>query len=107
MVMINRNYVYETANKSFTKLSKKQSGRNCRQFGQRVWGGKFLSKKSNYLDRCLNGEEISTEMWFDMPGEGRQCFEINYIPYCDNNGAITRNNGGTQHNEAQDSGTRA
>ena len=28
-------------------------------------------------------------MWFDMPGEGRQCFEINYIPYCDNNGAIT------------------
>ena len=51
--------------------------------------GNFEQEIKDYLDRCLNGEEISTEMWFDMPGEGRQCFEINYIPYCDNNGAIT------------------
>ncbi|HHU70387.1 MAG TPA: HD domain-containing protein [Thermoanaerobacterales bacterium] len=91
MVMINRNYVYETANKSFYKAFKKNSPEEIVGSSvSDVWGREIFEQEiKDYLDRCLNGEEISTEMWFDMPGEGRQCFEINYIPYCDNNGAIT------------------
>ena len=91
MVLINRNYVYETVNKSFCKTFKKSSRKEVvGSLVSDVWGQEVFEQKiKNYLDRCLNGEEIATETWFDMPDEGKQCFEINYTPYHDSNGAIT------------------
>lgn len=91
MVLINRNYVYETVNKSFCKAFKKGGPKEVVGSSvSDVWGREIFQQEiKNYLDRCLNGEDISTETWFDMPGEGRQCFETSYTPYCDNNGDIT------------------
>jgi putative nucleotidyltransferase with HDIG domain len=91
MVLINRNYIYETVNKSFYQALKKSSPKEIvgSSVGD-VWGREIFQQKiKNYLDRCLNGEKISTEIWLDMPDEGRQCFETNYMPYRDSNGAIT------------------
>lgn len=91
MVLINRNYIYETVNKSFYKAFKESSSKEIVGSSiSDVWGQEIFQQKiKNYLDRCLNGEKISNEMWFDMPGEGKQCFEINYTPYRDSNDAIT------------------
>ena len=91
MVLINRNYVYETVNKSFCKAFKKGGPKEVVGSSvSDVWGREIFQQEiKNYLDCCLNGEDIGTETWFDMPGEGRQCFETSYTPYCDNNGDIT------------------
>jgi len=55
-----------------------------------MWGREIFEQKIKlYLERCQNGEEITTEDWFDMEGMGTQCFEINYIPYRDSDGVVT------------------
>ncbi|MGB4501491.1 MAG: HD domain-containing phosphohydrolase [Dethiobacteria bacterium] len=91
MALINKNYLFETVNKSFCKACKKKSPKEI--VGSSVsdlWGREIFQKKiKDDLDRCLNGEEITTEIWLDIPGESRQCFEANYIPYRDSSGAIT------------------
>ena len=90
MAMINRNYVYETVNESFCKAFKNGSNEIVGSSVSNVWGREvFQQKIKNYLDRCLNGEKISTETWFDMPDKGKQWFEISYTPYRDSDGAIT------------------
>jgi PAS domain S-box-containing protein len=33
-----------------------------------------------YLDRCLNGEDVVYDMWFDFPAMGRRCMNVGYHP---------------------------
>ena len=92
MALVNRNYVYETVNKSFYKAFKKSSQHEI--VGNRigdVWWGKevYETKIKNYLDRVFKGEEINTEKCFNMPEEGLQWYEINCSPYTNNDGNIT------------------
>lgn len=92
MALINRDYVYETVNKSFYKAFKKNSQKEI--VGNRVgdvwWGEEVFQKHIKiYLDRCLNGEKIDIEACFDIPDEGVQYYDVTYSPYSDNNGIIT------------------
>ena len=91
MALINRDYIYESVNKSYDKTFKKNNrieivGHSVRD----LWGEEVFQEvfKEN-LDRCWHGEEISCEEWLEIPESGKQCFEITYTPYQDGGGSIT------------------
>lgn len=91
MALINRDYVYETVNRSFCKAFQKDNPKEMIGLSvQDVWGQEVFERKiKSDIDRCLKREEIETEAWFDMPVTGNQCFEIIYTPYRSNQGSIT------------------
>lgn len=91
MVLINRGYVHETVNRSFCKAFQKSSPKELSGLSvQEIWGQKVFEEQiKTDIDRCLNGEEINREAWFDMPATDSQCFEIVYTPYWSNQGSIT------------------
>lgn len=91
MALINRDYVYETVNRSFCKAFQKDNPKEMIGLSvQDVWGQEVFEQKiKSDIDRCLKREEIETEAWFDMPVTGNQCFEIIYTPYRSNQGSIT------------------
>ena len=41
------------------------------------------------LDRCLAGEEIHYQAWFDFPGSGRRYMDVAYYAYVEADGAIS------------------
>ncbi len=41
-----------------------------------------------HLDRCLAGETIRDDAWFDYPGPGRRYMEMTYSPYLRTDGSI-------------------
>ena len=43
--------------------------------------------KSN-LDRCLNGETVKYQAWFEYPTLGRRFIDVTYFPYIDTNNEI-------------------
>ena len=84
MAIINRDYIFEVANKSFYKFFGKNEsidivGSSAPDLCAQVGFQKALIKKD--LDRCLRGEEIKSEQWLYMPDGSDQCFEITYSPY--------------------------
>lgn len=91
MALINRDYIYESVNKSYDKTFKKNNrieivGHSVRD----LWGEEVFQKVfKESLDRCWHGEEISCEEWLEIPESGKQCFEITYTPYQDGGGSIT------------------
>jgi PAS domain S-box-containing protein/putative nucleotidyltransferase with HDIG domain len=91
MALINRSEVYETVNSSLCKaFGKERQEEILGHSVSEMWGREVYEQKIElYLERCQNGEEITTEDWFDMEGMGTQCFEINYIPYRDSDGVVT------------------
>ena len=48
----------------------------------KVFGEKFFNTiiKPN-ADRCLGGEEINYQDWFDFPAHGRRYMDVTYYPY--------------------------
>ena len=91
MALVNRDYVYESVNKSFCNAVRRNSGEEIigRSMAE-IWGEEIFQKliKENFL-QCLHGKEISGEEWLDMPGRGTQCFEITYSPYQDSCSVVT------------------
>ncbi len=41
-----------------------------------------------HFDRCLRGETINFQEWFDYPAIGRRFVDVTYFPYRDNSGRI-------------------
>jgi PAS domain S-box-containing protein len=48
----------------------------------------FTTLIKPHFDRCLQGEIVSYQEWFDYPVVGRRCVEISYSPYRDDSNRI-------------------
>ncbi len=47
-----------------------------------VFGDEFFTSVIKpYADRCLGGEEVNYQDWFDFPTHGRRYMDITYYPY--------------------------
>ncbi|NEQ45114.1 MAG: PAS domain S-box protein [Leptolyngbya sp. SIOISBB] len=49
----------------------------------------FDQRLKPLIDRCLQGETIHYEQWFDFPHLGRRFRSVTLTPYCEENGDIT------------------
>jgi PAS domain S-box-containing protein len=48
----------------------------------------FEERVKPQFDRCLQGETLSYQEWFDYPTLGRRFVEVHYYPYIDSDGRI-------------------
>lgn len=49
----------------------------------------FREKIKSHFDRCLEGETIQYEEWFDYPALGRRYVQVTYFPFRDNADGIS------------------
>ena len=106
IALIHANYRYILVNKAYKTIFgiKEENfiGRTIAEFlGEHV----FESIVKPNIDRCLQGEKISYQDWFDYPVLGRRWVEITYLPYRDEHdhivGIVANTRDITQQHQAQ------
>jgi two-component system, cell cycle sensor histidine kinase and response regulator CckA len=90
MSIVDSNYVYRTVNQAYLdKYSKKTKDEIVGHTVENLLGSKvFHELVKPRLDRCLNGEEVLYEEWFDTPFGEKMCRAMHYYPYWDQKGDI-------------------
>jgi PAS domain S-box-containing protein len=88
--LINRNYIYKAANRAFCAAHGKTRSQIVGHSMAQVWGHQIFEEiiKST-IDRCLAGQEVNYQAWFETPGQGLQCHDVNCYPYRGKDDAVT------------------
>ena len=90
MSLINRNYIYQAANDASCRAHKKTREEIIDHSVAEIWGEEtFNNVIKDHMDKCLAGEDVHYEAWFEFEALGHQCFAVSYYPYFDDNGVIT------------------
>lgn len=90
MSFLDRKYIYQAVNRAYTEFLRKPIyeivGHSvCEMVGREA----FEKKIKHHLDRCLAGEEIHYQNWFDFPGKGTRFMDIRYYPLVEKDGSVS------------------
>ncbi|WP_052128620.1 PAS domain S-box protein [Neosynechococcus sphagnicola] len=89
ILLLDRNYIYQVVNQSYLAWHQKSLadfiGQSC---AQHVDADVFESEVKPGLDRCLNGEIVHYERWYDYQSGGR-FVSVTYVPYTELDGTIS------------------
>lgn len=84
MALLNKEYIYTAANTAYLKAFGLTSDQIIGQPIYEVFGEEFFKTVIKpKADRCLAGEEISYQAWFNFPISGSRFMDITYYPYTD------------------------
>jgi two-component system, cell cycle sensor histidine kinase and response regulator CckA len=91
LTIINRDYVYERANRRFCITHSREisfiEGRTLED----IWGEEnFRTNIKPAIDRCFNGEEVHYEACFETPSGSYRYYDVNFRPLVAENGKISR-----------------
>ncbi len=90
MTLINRDYIYEAANKSYCRAHQKTRDDIIGKSVAEVWGReKYEFEIKEHLDTCFRGQEAQYQSWFEFATLGRRYFDVIYYPYYGADGAVT------------------
>lgn len=79
---IDRNYIYRAVNKSYYKMHGAGAGQIIGHSIKDIFGEDVFEKNIRpYFDRCLNGEVINYQYWFDFEAGGKRFMDVSYYPY--------------------------
>lgn len=86
--LVDKNFVYHVVNNTYFQLFKKKReeiiGHSMPEiFGQEL----FVKKIKPMLYRCLSGERVQYQAWFDLPA-GRVCLDTVFHPFFSKKGEI-------------------
>ncbi len=88
MSFIDKNYRYRALNNAFRIASgpaEEIVGETVRKvFGDDV----FENVIKPHLDRCLTGEDVNYQDWFERPGFGERFIDVFYYPFMDQWGSV-------------------
>ncbi|MCC5637073.1 PAS domain-containing protein [Nostoc sp. CHAB 5844] len=90
IALLNRNYIYQIVNQAYLDWCNKPDievlGKSKRDvLGEKLFDNVIQSR----LDRCLAGETIQYEQWFDYPNLVPQFMSVTYTPYREPDGSIS------------------
>ncbi len=90
MTLINRNYIYEAANRTYLKYINKSRKDIVGKTVAEVWGDEVFEHniKPN-LDKCFAGEAVHFKGWIEFHKKGRGYYDVSYYPYINEKGDIT------------------
>jgi len=90
MSLIDTDYRYVNVNQAYLDAYKKKSGDIEGQTVSKMFGDQVFQDviKPN-IDRCLLGETISDQYWFESPGMGRKFMDVKYNPVREVDGTIS------------------
>jgi PAS domain S-box-containing protein len=84
MALLDERFTYLSANPAYAKAFNKTPDEIIGHTVSDVFGEEFFDNviKPN-AQRCLRGEFVTYDEWFDIPAYGQRYMEINYYPYAD------------------------
>ncbi|MBF0286436.1 MAG: PAS domain S-box protein [SAR324 cluster bacterium] len=82
MALLDRDFVYRAANKAYRGALNVNSDEIIGKTPFEIFGEDFFKEviKPNAM-RCLSGETIHYQQWFDFPNHGKRYMDIQYYPY--------------------------
>ena len=84
IAMMNCNYIYQIANPAYLSWCNKSEHEVVGNSVRNIWGQELFDNFIQpRLDRCLSGETIQYEKWFDYPNLVPQFLSVTYTPYRD------------------------
>ncbi|MDM8550985.1 PAS domain S-box protein [Desulfobacterales bacterium HSG2] len=90
MTLINKNYVYEAANRSYRKYFNKTKEEIVGKTVAAVWGEEVFEEHIRpRIDKCLAGEEGHFKGWIEFHNKGRGYYDVSYYPYFNDEGEVT------------------
>ncbi len=90
MSLIDQNYRYVNVNQAYLDAYRKRTEDIEGHTVEELFGKKIFREiiKPN-IDRCLLGETISDQYWYDFPGLGKRYMDVKYNPVREMDGSIS------------------
>ena len=89
LAMLDENFVYLAANDAYRKAFRLAPGDLIGRTAIELFGEEFFEDVIRpAAERCLSGESVSYQEWFDFPVEGKMYMDVNYYPYLDRDGEV-------------------
>jgi len=87
--LIDKNYLYFDVNKTYLKAHNLKREEVVGRFVKDIFGEKiFINSIKNNVDKCLNGETVKYQKWFDFPKNIRRYMDVAFYPFYDENNII-------------------
>jgi len=86
---IDSNYLYFDVNQTYLKTHKLKREDIVGKFVKDIFGKKiFISYIKENIDKCLTGEVIKYQKWFNFPKNKRRYMDVAFYPFYDKNNII-------------------
>ena len=90
LALLDTNYVYQAVNDEYCRAFGKTKDEIVGHTVSEIFGKQFfLGTIRANADKALGGEEAHYEAWYEFPGWGKRCMEVNYYPYFDKDGKVS------------------
>lgn len=90
MALLDANFIYLAANKAYIDTLKLSSEQLIGKTVTAVFGEDFFTNIIKpHAIRCLSGEKVNYQDWFEFPDTGPKFMDINYYPYYTNTKKIS------------------
>jgi len=90
MSLLDSNYIYQAVNDAYLKAHSKKRDEIVGHSVSELLGQQVFNKLvKNKLDRCLAGEDIHYQSWFDFPGLGRRYMDVAYYPFFEEDRSVS------------------
>ncbi|MGB6874158.1 MAG: PAS domain-containing protein, partial [Dehalococcoidia bacterium] len=107
LALLDKRFNYLAVNKAFMEAFKLTPEQLIGNSMAKVFGEEFFNTVIKpKAQRCLGGEEVNYQEWFDYPAHGRRYMDITYYPYYSEDNKVTgfvvngRDN--TEHKQAKE-----
>ncbi len=90
MSFLDQNYIYQAVNEAYLNAHQKTREEIIgHSVADILKANVFKQLVKEKLDRCLAGEEIQYQSWFDFPGLGQRYMDVVYYPYIEADQSIS------------------
>ena len=90
MSFLDRDYIYQAVNEAYLHIHQKARQEIVGHSVADILGADvFEQLVKEKLERCLAGEEVHYQAWFEFPGPGRRYVDVAYYPFFNVDGEIT------------------
>ena len=90
MVFVDRQYTYRAVNQAYCDEHRRAHDEILGHTIAEVFGKKaFETTLKRHMDRCLSGEQVTFEFWWDSPGRGRRHIDARYDPFREADGSVS------------------
>jgi PAS domain S-box-containing protein len=87
--IVDREYRYRLVNDAYTRYAKMSREEILGLSIDELLGSEaFEGAVKPHFDRCLAGEEVEYQAWFEVPGDGPKFMHVNYCPMFDEHRAV-------------------
>jgi len=84
MSFVDKNYIYRTVNDAYARVFNKSCEEIIgRSVAEMLGQDAFDNQIKGFLNKCLGGEKVQYNDWFDFPDGKRRYMDMNYYPYFD------------------------